>query len=271
MTETTADDHRRVAWKESVKKCVLRLFDWAVAGGSPHVRYLEALGFPPSRIAHSYDVVDNNFFDERARKLRESSNPQNFGLPSKYFLYVGRLAPEKNIGRVIEAYSYYRRAGGTWELVLAGDGPLRPALQAQARESGFAHTIGFAGLKTTDELAPYYAFAGCFVLPSIREPWGLVVNEAMASGLPVIVSNRCGCAEDLVAEGENGLLFDPEDSSELAGCLIRIANLSEDARRSAGNRSHEIISNYSLESWAAEVARAVGPPPTESRAAGASV
>jgi glycosyltransferase involved in cell wall biosynthesis len=270
MTETTAYDDVRVAWKESVKKHVLRLFDWAVAGGAPHVRYLEALGFPSSRIAHSYDVVDNSFFKERTRKLRESSSPQEFALPSKYFLYVGRLAPEKNIGRLIEAYAYYRRAGGTWELVLAGEGPLRPELQAQARQCGLAHTIGFAGLRSTDELAPYYAFAGCFVLPSIKEPWGLVVNEAMASSLPVIVSNRCGCAEDLVSEGENGFLFDPEDSGELAGCLIRLANLSENDRRAAGIRSHEIISNYSLESWASEVARAVGPPSTEARAGGKS-
>jgi glycosyltransferase involved in cell wall biosynthesis len=271
MTETTAFDHVRVPWKESIKKQVLRLFDWAVAGGAPHVRYLEALGFPSSRIAHNYDVVDNAFFEERTRKLRESSSPQESGLPSRYFLYVGRLAPEKNIARLIEAYAYYRRAGGTWELVLAGDGPLRSALQAQAQKSGCAPTIRFAGLRTTEELAAYYAFAGCFVLPSLREPWGLVVNEAMASSLPVIVSNRCGCTEDLVSEAENGFLFDPDDSSELAGCLIRVANLSEERRRAAGNKSHEIISNYSLESWASEVARAVGPPSLEARAAGGSL
>lgn len=271
MTETTAYDHVRVAWKEFVKRHVLRLFDWAVAGGAPHARYLEALGFPASRIAYSYDVVDNKFFDDRALKLRESSTPERLGLPSKYFLYVGRLAPEKNISRLIEAYAYYRRAGGTWELVLAGDGPLRSALEAQAHQCGFGRTIAFTGLRATDELATYYAFAGCFVLPSVTEPWGLVVNEAMASSLPVIVSNRCGCAEDLVSEGQNGFLFDPEDSSELAGCLIRIANMSEAARQAAGNRSHEMISNYSLESWASEVARAVGAPPTSTRAAGATV
>ena len=270
MTETTADNHVQIAWKESIKRHVLRLFDWAVAGGAPHIRYLEALGFPAARIAHSYDVVDNTFFGERAGKLRESGSPERFGLPAKYFLYVGRLAPEKNIGCLIEAYAYYRRSGGTWQLVLAGEGPSRPALETQARECGFADTIGFAGLKSTDELAPYYAFAGAFVLPSITEPWGLVVNEAMASGLPVIVSDQCGCAEDLVAEGENGLLFDPHDSSELAGCLIRMANLSESERRAAASRSQETISNYSLESWASEVARAVGPPEIAARAAGAT-
>jgi glycosyltransferase involved in cell wall biosynthesis len=91
----------------------------------------------------------------------------------------------------------------------------------------------------------------------MREPWGLVANEAMASGLPLIVSRRCGCAEDLVAEGENGWLFDPASAGDLTACLTAVSALEGDSLRSMGRRSLEIISRFSTATWAAEVARVV--------------
>jgi glycosyltransferase involved in cell wall biosynthesis len=109
-------------------------------------------------------------------------------------------------------------------------------------------------MKTAAGLIPYYAFAGCFVLPSTREPWGLVVNEAMAAGLPVIVSNRCGCAEDLVHTGQNGYLFDAGADGALESRMNAITNLPASDLARMGLRSQEIISNYSPDRWALEVA-----------------
>ena len=97
MTESTASDHSRVWYKEKVKSLLLSgLFDWAVSGGKAHVEYLKQLKFPAERIVNFYDVVDNDMFNEGTRELRRSS-ASLFGLPSKYFLYVGRLAEEKNV------------------------------------------------------------------------------------------------------------------------------------------------------------------------------
>ncbi|HUA58253.1 MAG TPA: glycosyltransferase family 4 protein, partial [Verrucomicrobiae bacterium] len=188
--------------------------------------------------------------------LRHTGNRADFGLPRDYFLFVGRLSPEKNVAGLIDAFSVYRTAGGTASLVLCGDGPSRVDLMAQAETAGVREHVIFAGLKTTPELLPYYAFARVLVLPSKREPWGLVVNEAMASGLPVLVSNRCGCAEDLVRD--NGLVFDPDAPDALPRGLSILGATPPCELEALGRRSREIIAQYSPGVWASEVAEFAG-------------
>jgi 1,2-diacylglycerol 3-alpha-glucosyltransferase len=262
MSETTYRDYERVWWKELPKRLLMgALFDYGIAGGKPHARYLRKLGFSPERIARFYDVVDNLFFLEaadgarRSPKLREISR-----LPQAYFLYVGRLSPEKNVDSLVQSFARYHKRGGTWSLVLVGDGPERAHLEQLCDALGIADRVQFAGFKPTRDIIPYYAFAGCFVLPSIREPWGLVVNEAMASGLPVIVSSQCGCAEDLVEPGGNGYLFNAASAEDLTGRLTSMSGLDESTLGAMGQRSLQIIAGYSPQHWAAEVARIVQQP-----------
>jgi len=254
MTESTAEDHARVPWKEWFKAVLIRtLFDAAVTGGLAHRRYLEQLGFPPDRIAGFYDVVDNTYLADRTDELRTQS-PQVHGLPETYFLYVGRLSEEKNIHSLVQAWLAYRESGGTWSLVLVGDGSEAPTLRHLVASSPFAADVHFAGHKGSRDLPIFYAFAGCFVLPSSREPWGLVVNEAMAAGLPVIVSERCGCAEDLVDPPRNGLIFDPSIDGQLLGCLHQISSASPVTRASMRACSRERISRYSPQNFGLEIA-----------------
>ncbi len=255
MTESTAGDHRRSAWKERVKGLGLRiLFHWAVAGGKAHRDYLGQLGFPAECVAGYYDVVDNGFFLEGTKAIREHS-PAAFRLPSEpYFLYVGRLAHEKNVATLMSSWLSYRDAGGSWPLVLVGDGPEAASLKAVAAASPYAKEVLFPGLKASRELLPAYAFAGCFVLPSLREPWGLVVNEAMASGLPVLVSEACGCGPDLVSQGLNGFFFSPSDAGALTKLLHRMEQLSPGQREEMGRRSSETIAHYSPERFGRAVA-----------------
>jgi glycosyltransferase involved in cell wall biosynthesis len=251
MTESTRQDHGRVWWKETVKKLLLKvLFDGAIAGGRRHVAYLKELGVR-GRIGHCYDVVDNQFFSIGAQQAQTAGRPDH--LPSRYFLYVGRLAGEKNLSMLLRSFSAYRRRGGDWPLILVGDGPERGALEALAAEERVADGVHFAGQRSTEEIVPYYAFAGCFVLPSVREPWGLVVNEAMAAGLPVIVSEKCGCVEDLVAPGLNGFCFDPSRQEQLTEALSRITRLTPSERAEMGAASREQVGKYSLQRWAEEV------------------
>src|ERR1700687_2061796 len=255
MSESGEEDHQRTWWKERLKAGLIRgLFDWVVTGGKAHVRYLARLGFPINRIGHFYDVVENRSYQERTALLRQQSH-EAFDLPKRYFLYIGRLAEEKNVAGLIRAWVEYRNCGGTWSLVLVGDGPAAGTLRALATESGQKEEIYFAGHKRSEELPKYYAFAGCFVLASKREPWGLVVNEAMASGLPVIVSNRCGCAEDLVIPGVNGIIFDPDEETSLTTGLTRIGALEEIERLQMGMHSSRIIERYSPRSFGREIAR----------------
>ncbi len=258
MTESTAGDHKRVWWKEWAKGLMLRsLFDRAVTGGKAHVAYLRQLGFPADRIANFYDVVDNDMFREGTSRLRLESS-SNYHLPPRFFLYVGRLAEEKNVATLLTSWTAYRTQGGTWPLVLVGDGPAIETLRTEAANSPFCSDVIFPGLKSSRELLPYYAFAGCFVLPSTREPWGLVVNEAMASALPVLVSDRCGCGVDLVAPGQNGFLFDPLDTASLTAHLHTIAGLDPSHLDRMGARSAEIIHNFSPANFGLSIASLQG-------------
>jgi 1,2-diacylglycerol 3-alpha-glucosyltransferase len=245
MTESTAGDHQRIWWKEQTKGLALQvLFSWAVAGGKSHVAYLEQLGFPADRVVGFYDVVDNDMFREGTASLRlQSSTDVQPRL--KYFLYVGRFAEEKNVGNLLASWVAYRDQGGTWPLVLVGDGPEADALRNSAGNCPYAADVLFPGFKNSRELLPFYAFAGCFVLPSTREPWGLVVNEAMASALPVLVSDRCGCSADLVIPGLNGFVFDPFDIVNLTTHLHNIEHLDEKQLSSMGKSSAQIISSFS--------------------------
>jgi 1,2-diacylglycerol 3-alpha-glucosyltransferase len=262
MSETTYQDYKRLWWKELPKRLLMgALFDCGIVGGKPHARYLRQLGFSADRIARFYDVIDNRFFREAADCARLTPQlGEILRLPKAYFLYVGRLSREKNVNGLVEAFARYRERKGNWSLVLVGDGPERLRLEQLCGALGISDWVHFAGLKPTKETIPYYAFAGCFILPSIREPWGLVVNEAMAAGLPVIVSSRCGCAEDLVEPGGNGFLFDPESTEELTGRLAAISVLDAKDLRAMGQRSLSIIAGYSPQHWAAEVVRMVQQP-----------
>ena len=259
MTESTAYDHKRVAWKEMAKSLLLRmLFDKAVAGGKAHLRYLEKLHFPADRVARFYDVVDNAALATAVTTARRRTAASS-GLPSRpYFLYVGRLAPEKNIDTLLKAWISFRKAGGDWPLVLVGDGPSAASLREIAAQCPFGEDVCFAGHRGSRELPTFYAFAGCFVLPSLREPWGLVVNEAMACSLPVLVSSQCGSAEDLVVEGRNGFTFPPHDEDQLSRLMSTIASLRDNARLAMGQESNRLIAPYSPQSFGREIAAMLG-------------
>jgi glycosyltransferase involved in cell wall biosynthesis len=125
-------------------------------------------------------------------------------------------------------------------LVIVGDGELRPALEQLRGELGIDARVHLPGFKQYDELPAYYGLASAFVHASRVEPWGLVVNEAMSAGLPVLVSERCGCAPTLVRDGENGWTFDPADAGDIANGLERVSELSDDERRRMGAATSDL-------------------------------
>ena len=256
MSESNIDDQQRSTLGEGVKRVlVTSLFGSAIVGGRRAASYLEFLGMPADRIARRYDVVDNEYFSRNAVQHRSSLQESSNGKRKPYFLYVGRLAPKKNVSTLLHAFTSYRKNGGVWPLVIVGDGPLRDSLRNQSEAHIRTGAIAFTGHKNVEDLPPLYAAAGCFVLPSMVEPWGLVVNEAMASGLPVIVSSHCGCVDDLVYHGSNGFIVDPTSESDLAAALSRVSSMDLAERVQMAERSQEFIAEYSLERWASEVQR----------------
>lgn len=252
MNETTTLDHPRVWWKERIKGfLVKRYYDAAFVGGTATREYISGLGMADEWIWGGYDVVDNSYFSTRASEIvaKKQEYRKEYGLPERYFLYVGRFSEEKNLLRLLEAYRRYRdhRPDG-WDLVLVGDGPQREDLVKAARWLDLEDVL-WPGFRQVDELPVYYALGSAFVLPSTSEPWGLVVNEAMASGLPVLVSNRCGAAPDLVSEGENGYTFDPYDVEDLKNRMLVLSGSDEVEMYAMSEASRNIIVDYTPEIW----------------------
>ena len=262
MSESAQQDEPRTWWKEVIKRRIVDLYSAALVGGQLHVEYLVELGMPRDRIFIGYDVVDNDYFARRTLEIRNSHLRQGYGgqaafeirkqygLPGNYFLASARFVEKKNLPMLIRAYAAYRQkseASGNppWDVVLLGDGPLREALKSQLSTLNLHRHVRLPGFKQYDELPVYYALAKAFVHASTTEQWGLVVNEAIASGLPVIVSNRCGCVPELV-QG-NGFTFEPTDEHELASRLLQMASLSDDERRRLGDASYRVAANVAPE------------------------
>ena len=247
MSESNQHDAVRVGWRELVKRHILRQCDAALVGGKPQRAYVEALGVHPDRTFIGYDAVDNVFFEAGAAAARADAPAvrAKFGLPQRYFLASCRFVEKKNLARLLEAFAAYRAAAGpeAWSLVLLGDGALRPHLEAKVAALGLGHAVRFAGFKQYDDLPAFYGLAGGFVHVSTVEQWGLVVNEAMASGLPVIVSRTCGCADDLVAHEVNGWLVDPLDVADIARRLADLAAPGAD-RAAMGAKGQAIVATY---------------------------
>jgi 1,2-diacylglycerol 3-alpha-glucosyltransferase len=248
MSESNAFDHERSALREAIKRIVVSSFSTGLAGGQLQREYLITLGLPRERVFTGYDVVDNDHFAQGAAEVRSQKEEvrKKYGLPENYFLASARFVPKKNLRRLMEGYAFYRKLAGTnhWKLVLLGDGPLRAELVTLRHKLDLVRDIILPGFIQYRELPAYYALAGAFVHASTTEQWGLVVNEAMATGLPVIVSNRCGCVPDLVTEGRNGFTFDPESVESLGKLMMHISRLSEPHLEEMRNESRRIVAGF---------------------------
>lgn len=262
MSESTAWDDRRTRLKESVKRRVVSCFASALVGGKPHADYIVQLGMPQDKVSQGYDAVDNSYFSTRVAEIRsrKSEIRTQQRLPANFFLASARFIEKKNLPRLLQAYARYRllaqkaefrsRKSELWRLVLLGDGPLREKINSQLATLNLHGNVVMPGFKQYEDLPAYYGLANAFIHASTTEQWGLVVNEAMASGLPVLVSNRCGCAPDLVQEGVNGFTFDPSNVEQLAQMMVRFTTLGSDQRAAMGKASQRIISDWGVERFA---------------------
>jgi glycosyltransferase involved in cell wall biosynthesis len=158
-------------------------------------------------------------------------------------LFVGRLVKEKNVSLLLRAFAEMRDDAENCTLRVVGDGTAREALEEEAKALGVDKGVVFVGPKSGDKLYAEYLAASCLVLPSRTEPWGLVVNEALAFGCPAVVSDKCGCAPDLVREGDTGFVFRSDDVRALIDALRRaLAMMRNDETTS--RRCIEFASNY---------------------------
>jgi glycosyltransferase involved in cell wall biosynthesis len=233
-----------------------------------------------SELARDSETPSRARFADASASLRDTSDSlpvTGLQVPAvPYFLASNRFVERKNLKGLIRAYATYvesfPRGKKVWPLVLLGDGELRGELEALCGElglqtaGGLSHggaehaeagrlklnsyklktpTTGglviFAGFRQIDELPAFYAGAGAFVHPAFEEPWGLVINEAMASGLPVLSSRNVGAAEELVVDGKTGYLFDPRNIEEMANAMSKVAGMTQEERLTMGRVAFEMV------------------------------
>jgi 1,2-diacylglycerol 3-alpha-glucosyltransferase len=254
-SESTSGDHRsKHTLVELLKRKFLKNCDAFVVPGKSARQYLEQFEVTPDRIFIAPNAVDIALFSASSLAQAQPARLRSqLALPNKYFLFVGRLVRAKGVLDLLEAYALLApELREQFSLVFAGEGPMRSELESGAREI-YPGTVHFAGFVQRDELADYYALANCLVLPTHSDTWGMVVNEAMAAGLPVICTRVTGCAADLVHD--NGRLVSVGDASELASAMEEIA--SDPALRGRmSSESRELIRGFSPEMCAAGLAEA---------------
>ena len=242
----------RTKIKELIKRWIISYYNAAICSGSPQRLYLIKLGMKSNRIFNGAGVIDNDYFWQTAQAARQ--NPRKYskmpGLDSsvRFFLASARFIECKNIDGLLRAYSLYlsknknNKVYPPWRLVIIGDGPCRSAINQMILDEGITGVI-LPGFLQIDQLPIYYGLASTFILPSHKDTWGLVVNEAMAAGLPILVSKNCGCASDLVREGENGFTFDSNDVDILSELMEKMSSNKVDLT------SMRIASTMRIKEW----------------------
>jgi glycosyltransferase involved in cell wall biosynthesis len=255
----TAEGRSDRSWRSLLKKLLypllFRLPSRFLPAGSRQANYLAGFGVTPERMTIAQMTVDVGAirrFCLTERETARSAARARWGLSAddRNVLYIGRLEDDKGLKQLLSAFARAVAEDNDLRLTIAGDGNLRSSVEAIAANPQ-SHVIYLGRLAGEDVLRAYLA-ADFMVLPSLFEPWGLVVNEAMACGLPVLVSDRVGCADDLVRHGETGLVVGAGRELELTSAICRLARDAL-ARSRMGHAAEKLVSNWTLDNEARNI------------------
>jgi glycosyltransferase involved in cell wall biosynthesis len=252
-----ADARRNFPWVEAAKRRFVHRCQGYVVPGISAAAYLQGFHVAAHKIFVAPNAVDVERFSNGAKQAQlDPGLRQRLGLPPRYLLYVGRFARTKGVLDLLTAYATLPEdTRREVSLVLVGSGEQFDELVRRSREI-HPGVVLFPGFLQRDQLPAFYAFAEALVFPTHSDPWGLVVNEAMACGLPVIVSDVAGCVADLVRDGENGQVVragDPEAWSRAMDQLLNDPGLL----KKMGQRSLDMSSRFTPQAWADGIVRAM--------------
>lgn len=220
MLDSKYDDKPRRAGLEAVKRLLMSPYNGGFVAGERSADYLRFLGLRRRPITTGYDTVSL----DRIRALAAGTTPQPW--PTRPFVAVARYVPKKNLAFLLHAYAGFRRIDPTSRrrLILCGGGPLEGELRATAAELDLLDWVDFTGFVGQAEVALHLANAVCLLLPSIEEQWGLVVNEALAFALPVILATNVGAIDLLAVENGNAFIRAPTDHDGWARAMMAIGS-----------------------------------------------
>lgn len=264
--DSTLESTRHARWKSRLRRLVLtwvyRHVDLALSPGQANRKYLNAMGFPDARIRHMPHAIDIRRFSATDRDLavRATEMRRQMGIApdALVFLFAGKFVPHKQVHVLLAAF--HELLGDLpnedMHLVLVGDGPDDAALRSQAGSTSRVH---FTGFRNQSEMPATYRMANVYVLPSVRETWGLGLNEALASGCVAIASDRVGAAPDLLAGKPYGRVFECGDAAALCASMRDLvglrSGLAELGRQAAGDSC-----GWSIQAAAMSVAEVMNDP-----------
>jgi glycosyltransferase involved in cell wall biosynthesis len=222
MTDSKFDDKQRSAGFELFKRMLLSAFNAAiVGGGARHMAYVRYLGFRCRTVLPGYDTVGL----ERIRtEARQPLAPLGTAYADRHFIYVGRFVEKKNLINLIEGYALYAAQAGpaARKLRMIGSGPLEQDMRGQIARLGLDEKIEILGFRPSQDVSRLLAESLALVLISKVEQWGLVINEALAVGLPVIVSHQVGSRDVLVRNLVNGFTIAHNDGAALCAAMLEL-------------------------------------------------
>jgi len=243
--------------KNWLKKFFVKHCSGYIIPGMPQKRYLLSLGADNKKIWIAPNSVDSKLFKKalEERKNNKENTKEAMGIKGDVILYVGRMIHAKGVQDLIEAFAEIKKSFSDISLVLVGEGPDRRKYEEMCCQKSIEGVI-FTGFIEQENLPKYYTIADVFIFPTHSDTWGMVINEAMLSDLPVICSKKAGAAEDLIKANKNGLIHEPGDIAGISCCVARLLGdkkLAEDM----GRRSREVIASYSPEDMALGIRNAV--------------
>ena len=240
-------DFRDSSFRTFVRRILVRFADAFVSNSNSGTKYLrEVLNVPEDKIfTRTYLVPDAGALMKR---LEETKRP-NLQLKRPIFLYVGRITARKGIKTLLEAGAILKSQGySDYSLLIVGKGDQQEELENFIKERNFEEQVTWGGWVEYGNLGAYFQQADVFVFPTFEDVWGMVVPEAMVFGKPILCSNGAASCE-LIAEGENGYIFDPKAPQELASAMQRFLD-NPDLIKSMGERSRQLIAQQTPESAA---------------------
>ncbi len=212
-------------------------FDRCFVPGLQQKEFALRLGFPESRIATGAYSCDFNHFNAFYKKHAEEKKAQ---FP-KRFIYAGRYSSEKGIELLWKAFiSMQEESPNDWELWCLGKGDIAPVEHPKIRHFGFVQP---------EEMENFIKQTGVFILPSLFEPWGVVVHEFAAAGFPLLLSENVGASTAFLKDGQNGFSFRPGDADAIAAAMKSIIELKDEKLVQMGNASAKIAATVTPEKW----------------------
>jgi glycosyltransferase involved in cell wall biosynthesis len=250
--DSTAQDREKQSWKEMAKAFFFRRCDGIFCYGIRSKEYVASYGVEVQRIFVDCQAAALPLtYDAGAVRKYYESHPRDPKAPVK-FLFVGRLSSEKGLWDLLGAFGGVREQLPDARLNLAGPGALADELKRRAKELGLESAVTFLGTQSPDDIGRLLLDSDAMVLPSHTEPWGLVVNEALSYGCPVVVSDICGSVPELVRDGVTGYSFPSGDVRALCAAMLAVARLSQD-RQSVAEQCLRVIDQYTPERAAFQI------------------